>query len=88
MEETLELECVTAVQERLIPVLVSGRDALVRSQTGSGKTLAFAIPLVHDLHAVRPKLTRADGVQALVIAPSRELAIQIHETFLQLTKVN
>ncbi|GLG99734.1 Probable ATP-dependent RNA helicase CG8611 [Gryllus bimaculatus] len=68
------------------PVLLAGRDALVRSQTGSGKTLAYALPLVELLQRQRPPLTRADGVRALVVLPTRELALQTYECFLKLVK--
>jgi len=89
LKEGLGLTIQTAVQERLIPILVNNvkQDALVRSQTGSGKTLAFAIPIVQALQAVRPKLARADGIRALVVVPSRELALQTHEIFTKLCKV-
>lgn len=88
LETVMGMGNITAVQEELMPVLISGRDAMVRSQTGSGKTLAFAVPIVQCLQAIRPKLTRGDGVRALVIAPTRELALQIHEIFSALTKVS
>ena len=61
----------TAVQERAIPVLRAGRDAIVQSQTGTGKTLAFLLPL---LEKIKPQ---ADVAQGLVVTPTRELAIQI-----------
>uniref|UniRef100_A0AAR2JSY0 ATP-dependent RNA helicase n=1 Tax=Pygocentrus nattereri TaxID=42514 RepID=A0AAR2JSY0_PYGNA len=62
------------VQKETIPVLMSGKDAVVRSQTGSGKTLAYGIPLVQSLQAVRPKVKRSDGPLAIVIVPTREFA--------------
>jgi ATP-dependent RNA helicase RhlE len=61
------------VQRRVIPDVLAGRDVLVKSPTGSGKTLAFGIPLVERLEA------SARGPAALVLAPTRELAIQIVE---------
>ncbi|KAK7793304.1 hypothetical protein R5R35_007629 [Gryllus longicercus] len=82
----LGLTRLTTVQRKAAPVLLAGRDALVRSQTGSGKTLAYALPLVELLQRQRPPLTRADGVRALVVLPTRELALQTYECFLKLVK--
>lgn len=76
----------TNVQQRTVPVALGGRDILVRSQTGSGKTLAYALPIVQQLQEIRPKLTRTDGIYALVIVPTRELAIQTLEVFIKLLK--
>lgn len=65
------------VQKQSIPVLLSGRDALVRSPTGSGKTLAYLAPMVHSLAGAQPRITRADGTHAVVLVPTRELAVQV-----------
>uniref|UniRef100_A0A6Q2YQB7 ATP-dependent RNA helicase n=1 Tax=Esox lucius TaxID=8010 RepID=A0A6Q2YQB7_ESOLU len=62
-----------SVQKETIPVLLSGRDAVVRSQTGSGKTLAYGIPLVQSLQAVEPKIKRGDGPLAVIVVPTREV---------------
>lgn len=66
----------TEVQIRVIPRMLSGKDVLVQSQTGSGKTAAFAFPLIHHL------LTRESrrSIHTLVLAPTRELAIQVAES--------
>src|SRR5438552_3664330 len=61
----------TEIQSAVIPVLQAGRDVMGQAQTGTGKTAAFGIPLVEAVDAER------DGVQALVLAPTRELALQI-----------
>uniref|UniRef100_A0A8C7CMS1 ATP-dependent RNA helicase n=1 Tax=Oncorhynchus kisutch TaxID=8019 RepID=A0A8C7CMS1_ONCKI len=61
-----------SVQKETIPVLLSGQDAVVRSQTGSGKTLAYGIPLVQSLQAVEPKIKRGDGPLAVIVVPTRE----------------
>lgn len=63
----------TAIQEKAIPALLSGRDITGVAQTGTGKTAAFGLPL---LAAVDPELRE---VQALVLAPTRELAMQVAE---------
>lgn len=76
----------TNVQQRTVPVILEGRDALVRSQTGSGKTLAYALPMVQQLQSIQPKLTRTDGIRALCIVPTRELAMQTYEVFVKLLK--
>lgn len=68
-------------------MILSGKDALIRSQTGSGKTLAYALPIVEALQVVRPKISRADGVRAVVVVPTRELALQTYEWFIKLVKV-
>jgi ATP-dependent RNA helicase RhlE len=70
----------TPIQARAIPALLAGRDMLGIAQTGTGKTAAFALPLLQRLAADR----RAAGpsrARVLVLAPTRELAIQIHDSF-------
>uniref|UniRef100_A0A2M4ALH3 ATP-dependent RNA helicase n=2 Tax=Anopheles triannulatus TaxID=58253 RepID=A0A2M4ALH3_9DIPT len=76
----------TVVQAMAIPRLLEGRDALIRAQTGSGKTLAYAVPLIEALHSVRPKTSRTDGIRAVVIVPTRELALQTYELLVKLLK--
>ncbi|XP_068166756.1 ATP-dependent DNA helicase DDX31 [Antennarius striatus] len=86
LNKVLNISRVTSVQKQTIPVLLSGRDAVVRSQTGSGKTLSYAIPVIHSLQALQPKVTRSDGPLAVVIVPTRELAQQTFQTFQKLLK--
>ncbi|NWW81827.1 DDX31 helicase, partial [Climacteris rufus] len=69
----LNICSMTSVQKQTIPVLLQGRDALVRSQTGSGKTLAYGIPLVQSLQGMESKIQRSDGPYALVLVPTREV---------------
>lgn len=69
----------TPVQEKLIPVVLSGRDLVGESKTGSGKTHTFLLPIFQMLDE------EADSVQALITAPSRELAAQIYQAARQLT---
>uniref|UniRef100_A0A667Y2B4 ATP-dependent RNA helicase n=1 Tax=Myripristis murdjan TaxID=586833 RepID=A0A667Y2B4_9TELE len=73
LNKVLNVSTLTSVQKQTIPALLSGRDAVVRSQTGSGKTLCYAVPVVQGLQSVQPKITRADGPLALVIVPTREV---------------
>ncbi|XP_027595143.1 probable ATP-dependent RNA helicase DDX31 [Pipra filicauda] len=82
----LNISSMTSVQKQTIPVLLQGRDALVRSQTGSGKTLAYGIPLVQSLQGMESKIQRSDGPYALVLVPTRELALQSFDTIQKLLK--
>lgn len=67
----------TPIQEQAIPVLLKGKDLLGCAQTGTGKTAAFAIPLIQRLYQSDHK----KGIKALILTPTRELAIQIGENF-------
>lgn len=86
LETNFNIATLTAVQEKSIPEILSGKDVLVQSQTGAGKTLAFAVPIIQMLQAHTPKIQRTDGAYAIILVPTRELAIQIYETFVKLTK--
>lgn len=88
LEQTLGVTKLTTVQSQAIPVLQSGKDAMVQSETGSGKTFAYAVPLIESLHNIRPKVSRTDGLRALIILPTRELALQTYENFIKLLKVS
>ncbi|CAH2257600.1 probable ATP-dependent RNA helicase DDX10 [Pararge aegeria] len=68
----------TDIQKQAIGYALQGKDILGAAKTGSGKTLAFLIPILEILFC--KKWTRLDGVGALVISPTRELAYQIYET--------
>lgn len=70
----------TAIQERAIPIVLAGEDILGSAQTGTGKTAAFAIPIIQHL-ATRPVGGGKRRITALVVTPTRELAIQIGENF-------
>lgn len=69
----------TPIQQQAIPTVMQGRDVMGLAQTGTGKTAAFALPVLHRLMD-GPRNT----VRALVVAPTRELAEQIHESFVTL----
>lgn len=73
----------TPVQNEAIPPALAGRDVVATAQTGTGKTLAFLLPLIQSL--AKPESKTASGIQALILAPTRELALQIQETALKLT---
>ncbi|KAM6243578.1 ATP-dependent DNA helicase DDX31 isoform 3-T3 [Porphyrio hochstetteri] len=82
----LKINSMTSVQKQTIPVLLQGKDVLVRSQTGSGKTLAYGIPLVQSLQGMKSKIQRSDGPYALILVPTRELALQSFDTMQKLLK--
>ncbi len=71
--DKLGYECPTPIQEKSIPILLQGQDLLAQAQTGTGKTAAFTLPALSliDLKLAKP--------QILIIAPTRELAIQVSE---------
>jgi ATP-dependent RNA helicase RhlE len=71
----------TPIQEQSIPVALSGKDLLGTAQTGTGKTAAFAIPILQMLHATQGPRNSWRSIKALVLTPTRELAIQIGESF-------
>ena len=71
----------TPIQEQSIPIVLSGRDLLGCAQTGTGKTAAFAIPMLQLLSASKAANPTNKGIKALILTPTRELAIQIDESF-------
>ena len=68
----------TPIQQKAIPVALSRKDILGCAQTGTGKTASFAIPIIQLLQA-DPIITKRKGVKALILTPTRELALQISE---------
>ncbi len=70
--QSIGFEAPTAIQEEAIPLLLAGKDILAQSQTGTGKTAAYAIPVLE-------KMERREGIQALILTPTRELAQQVAE---------
>lgn len=68
------------IQAQSIPLLLDGRDLLGCAQTGTGKTAGFALPILHALHE-RPKPLRPRTARTLVLAPTRELAVQVGRSF-------
>ena len=71
----------TPVQEQAIPLILGGKDLIGCAQTGTGKTAAFAIPLLQILHQDQKNGKSSRIIQALILTPTRELAIQIGESF-------
>jgi superfamily II DNA/RNA helicase len=71
----------TPIQEQAIPIALEGRDVMGCAHTGSGKTAAFVLPILQ--HFLKEKV---QGLQALILVPTRELATQVEEAFLSLAK--
>ncbi|MFV8830179.1 DEAD/DEAH box helicase [Alkalihalobacterium sp. APHAB7] len=74
------IETPTEIQEQGIPAIIEGKNVVLHSQTGSGKTLAFVLPLLEKLDETKKDL------QALIVAPTQELAMQIFQEVKDLTK--
>lgn len=72
----------SSIQKEAIPQVLSGNDIIAKAPTGSGKTAAFAIPIIEKLDFN----SENKSIQALVLCPTRELAIQVHREFEKLTK--
>jgi len=70
----------TPIQTAAIPEVLAGRDVLATAQTGTGKTAAFALPILHRLHADGTQ-HRGSGILALILTPTRELALQVRTSF-------
>lgn len=73
----------TPIQAAAWPFLLSGRDVVGVAETGSGKTLAFGVPCIRYITSL-PRRERQKGPKAVIISPTRELALQIHEQLLRL----
>jgi ATP-dependent RNA helicase RhlE len=80
--ESLGYNTPTPIQRQAIPIILSGSDVIGCAETGTGKTAAFLLPIIQRLsEKARP------GVRVLVLAPTRELALQIHENYAALNSV-
>lgn len=79
--EKEKYEVPTPIQEKAIPYILEGRDLLGCAQTGTGKTAAFAIPTLQLLCEDKQSQTSNRGIKALIVTPTRELALQIYESF-------
>ncbi len=78
--EAMGFEEMTPIQARAIPCVLKGKDIIGQAQTGTGKTLAFGIPI---LETINPKIKK---IQALILCPTRELAIQVAEELQTVSK--
>lgn len=75
----------TDIQYKAIPSILKGEDVFAVAQTGTGKTAAFAIPIIENINRYKTS-KRSYGIKAIVMAPTRELAIQIGDVFKSLAK--
>ncbi|MEE4690467.1 DEAD/DEAH box helicase [Pseudomonas alliivorans] len=80
--DALGYQTPTPVQAQAIPPVLAGRDLMAAAQTGTGKTAGFALPLLQRLTMEGPKVA-PNTIRALVLAPTRELAEQVHESIRQ-----
>ena len=71
----------TPIQEQSIPILLKGEDLLGCAQTGTGKTASFGIPILQHLYTKQDKRDQRRRIKALIVTPTRELAIQIGDSF-------
>lgn len=71
----------TPIQEQAIPIILEGTDLVGCAQTGTGKTAAFAIPILNSLHHIVGSSKKVKHIRTLVVTPTRELALQIGESF-------
>jgi ATP-dependent RNA helicase RhlE len=78
--DTLGYQKPTLVQAQAIPAVLAGRDLMAAAQTGTGKTAGFALPLLQRLTMQGPKVA-ANSVRLLVLVPTRELAVQVYDSF-------
>jgi ATP-dependent RNA helicase DDX46/PRP5 len=83
----LNYEAPFAIQAQAIPAIMSGRDVIAIAKTGSGKTLAFLLPMFRHVED-QPPVSDGEGPIALIMAPARELAVQIYNMAKSFTKVN
>lgn len=72
------------IQEKAIPLLLEGKDVLIRARTGSGKTGAFAIPLIQKILVNKHNQGKQE-IKSVIVAPSKELCKQIQEVIVNLT---
>ncbi|KAG4302844.1 hypothetical protein PCANB_000787 [Pneumocystis canis] len=82
----LNYEKPTAIQAQAIPAIMSGRDVIGVAKTGSGKTIAFLLPMFRHIKDQRP-IDSLEGPVALIMTPTRELAVQIHKECKHFLKV-
>lgn len=85
---SLGYESPTPIQLEAIPTILAKRDVMAGAHTGTGKTAAFALPILHHLLALSPlqELTAVRPVHALVLVPTRELAVQVQHSFVKYAK--
>jgi ATP-dependent RNA helicase DeaD len=82
IEKTIELgfEELTLIQKKCIPEIIKGRDVVGQAETGSGKTIAFCLPILE-------KIKHKEGLQTVILTPTRELCIQVTDVFKDFGKI-
>lgn len=83
--EALGYQGPTPIQAQAMPLVLAGKDVAAEAQTGSGKTAAFALPILQRIYASAPRAGEAP-VRVLVLAPTRELALQVTQSFVDLAR--
>ncbi|MCL1089994.1 DEAD/DEAH box helicase [Shewanella profunda] len=85
---SLGYESPTAIQLEAIPAILAKHDVMAGAQTGTGKTAAFALPILHHLLAASAEESKSvvKAVRALVLVPTRELAVQVQQSFVKYAK--
>ncbi|CAI6404260.1 BAF_HP2_G0004260.mRNA.1.CDS.1 [Saccharomyces cerevisiae] len=86
--EKLHFGSLTPIQSQALPAIMSGRDVIGISKTGSGKTISYLLPLLRQVKAQRPLSKHETGPMGLILAPTRELALQIHEEVTKFTEAD
>jgi superfamily II DNA/RNA helicase len=77
----------TAIQKQAIPVVLSGKNLVAAAQTGTGKTASFVLPLLEKIHSQHSEHTlRGKRIRALILTPTRELAMQVEASIVQYAK--
>ncbi|XP_012054785.1 PREDICTED: probable ATP-dependent RNA helicase DDX56 [Atta cephalotes] len=74
----------TLIQDKVIPLLLEGKDLLIKARTGSGKTAAFVVPLIQKI-LINKRIQEKQEIKGLIVAPSKELCRQIHDVIVSLT---
>ncbi|KAF9144778.1 pre-mRNA processing RNA-helicase [Linnemannia schmuckeri] len=86
IKDKLNYAAPTSIQSQAIPAIMSGRDVIAVAKTGSGKTIAFILPMLRHIKDQRP-LEGMEGPIAIIMTPTRELAVQIHKECKNFLKV-
>ncbi|MGL5393216.1 MAG: DEAD/DEAH box helicase, partial [Shewanella sp.] len=76
----------TPIQQRAIPAILAKQDVLAGAQTGTGKTAAFALPILQGLMSEPAGEGSSSAIRALVLVPTRELALQVQQSFVNYAK--
>jgi superfamily II DNA/RNA helicase len=73
----------TEIQEKAIPIVLTGKDVIIRSKTGSGKTAAYLVPVLNSIEKMKGR-----NIKAIIILPTRELALQTYKVATRLGKIS